>query len=64
MDQLRKTAETLDKAEATAEQLRHERDKLILQEVANGTPKVHIARAAGISRNMVIRIANNAKKTP
>lgn len=64
MDQLQKAAKTLAKAEATAEQLRHERDKLILREVANGTPKTHIAKAAGISRNMVIRIANNAKKTP
>ena len=64
MDQLRKAAEELAEVEARASQLRNRRDRLIVEEVEAGVPKARIARSAGISRNMVIRIVNNMKKDP
>ena len=64
MEKLRKAAEDLAEVEALASQLRNRRDRLIVEEVEAGVPKARIAKVADISRNMVIRIANNAKKTP
>ena len=64
MEQLQKAAEDLAEVEALASQLRNRRDRLIAEEVEAGVPKARIAKSAGISRNMVIRIANNMKKDP